>query len=168
MRSAGARKLASSPKAELCARDIGAINSAAFGSQEPNAAIFNVAALLRARNGHSACSIRTDQVTASTWPRHGLARKSSCVIRDYCSDSRSWAGFLAARTIHLNVEPFFTTGRTIGTSAPGIESLQQSVWSSKLPGFFRFRFFTHEKKSHSPSGVNCFITQHELTKSLNN
>jgi hypothetical protein len=35
--------------------------------------------------------------------------------------------------------------KKIGASAAGIESLQQSVLNSKMPGFFRFLFLTQSK-----------------------
>ena len=79
-----------------------------------------------------------------------------------CSRPR-FAGRVA-RTVHFTAEPFRRARKKIGASVVGIESLQQSVLMSRLPGRFRF-FFGMEIKKHVRMRMSI-MNNHENTKPM--
>lgn len=86
----------------------------------------------------------------------------------HCQESRSGPARLVARIVHFTAEPFFIAVRKIGANAEGIESFQQSISSSKSPGFFRFFLVTLLKKQECwTKSIRLYIIFHENTNLLN-
>ena len=92
------------------------------------------------------------------WSWHRL--ESNCQV--HCQGSRCGAGRCFARIVHFTADPIFNAGSSTGASAVGIESLQQSVLNSNLPGFFRFFRFTRARKSD----VRVIVNHNGNTKPL--